>query len=231
MTRNRTAEEIVAYLKASGDPERVEGMARFGIRRGEAVGVPMPELRKLAREIGKDQGLAGALWLTGLHEARILATIVAEPRQMTEAQMDGWVADIDSWDLCDQACGNLFIRSPYAYQKANEWSRRPEEFVRRAGFAMIAYLAVHDKKAPDERLREFFPLIVEAADDERNFVKKAVNWALRALGKRSRALNQEAVRVAGQLKGRDSRSARWIGSDALRELEGEGVQARLNRQP
>ena len=231
MTRNRTAEEIVEHLKSIGDPERAEGLSRFGIRRGDAVGVPVPELRKLAKELGKDQGLAGALWLSGLHEARILATMVAEPRLMTEAQMDGWVADIESWDLCDQACGNLFIRSPYAYQKASEWSRQPEEFVRRAGLVMIANLAVHDKEAPDERMREFFPLILGAADDERNFVKKAASWALRALGKRSRALHQEAVRVAGHLKGMDSRSARWIGSEALRELEGEGVQGRLDRQP
>lgn len=229
MTRNRTAEEIVEYLKSKADPQRAEGLARYGIRHGDALGIPVPELRRLAKEIGRDQGLAGALWLTGIHEARLLATMIAEPKMMTEAQMDGWVSDIESWDLCDQACLNAFVYSPYAYQKAYEWSRRPEEFVRRAGFAMIATLAQHDKKAPDERIREFFPLILEAADDERNFVKKAVSWALRTLGKRSSSLYQEALQIAGQLKEMDSKSARWIGNDAFRELSGDAVQARLKR--
>lgn len=229
MTRNQTAEEIIEHLKSIGSPARAAGQARFGIRSGDALGVPLPELRKLARQIGRDQGLAGALWLTGVHEARLLATMVAEPRIMTEAQMDGWVSDINHWDQCDQACMNAFAHSPYAYQKAREWSRRPEEFVRRAGLALIAVLAQREKEVPDERMREFFPVILEAADDERHYVKKAASWALRSLGKRSRALHAEAIQVAQQLKGMDSKSARFIGSESLRELQGEAVQARLKR--
>jgi 3-methyladenine DNA glycosylase AlkD len=229
MTRNQTVEEIIAYLKTIGSPKRAAGLVRYGIRTDHALGVSLPELRKLARQLGRDQGLAGALWLTGIHEARLLATMVAEPYQMTEAQMDGWVSDINYWDQCDQACMNAFAYSPYAYQKAFEWSRRPEEFVRRAGFALIAVLAQREKEVPDERMREFFSLILEAADDDRHYVKKAVSWALRSLGKRSRTLNAEAIQIARQLREMDSKSARWIGSDSLRELQSEPVQARLKR--
>lgn len=221
-------EEVLDYLKSLANPANVAGMARFGINPHGTLGVDIYTLRKMAKEIGVDHALALQLWESGIHEARILASYVADPQQMSEAQIERWAADFDSWDVCDQVCG-LFEATPFGYRKAVEWAGREEEFVRRAAFALMAGLAVHDKKAPDEQLAAFFPVIVQASDDERNFVKKAVNWALRNIGKRSRALNAQAIAAAREIQARGSRPARWIAADALRELTSEKVQARLGR--
>jgi 3-methyladenine DNA glycosylase AlkD len=203
-------------------------MARFGINPDRALGVRIPDLRRLAKEIGTDHRLALALWRTKVHEARILASMLDDPAAVTEDQMDSWASDFDSWDLCDQCCGNLFDRTPLAYRKAVEWAGRDEEFVKRAGFALMAWAAVHDKTADDRIFLEFLPVIEREAGDDRNFVKKAVNWSLRQIGKRNRRLHRSAVAVATRLGKRDdSRTARWIGTDALRELASEGVRGRV----
>jgi 3-methyladenine DNA glycosylase AlkD len=220
-------EEIIARLKREADPECAAGMARFGINPDKTLGVSIPLLWNLSKEIGKDHELAGRLWSSGIHEARILAGVIDEPEKVTEKQMDRWVKDFDSWDVCDQVCSRLFDKTPIAYEKASEWTRRDEEFVKRAGFAMIAALSVHDKKASDKEFENFLPMIVRESKDERNYVKKAVNWALRQIGKRNKALNRKAIRTAERIRKIDSRSARWIAADALRELKGDAVQRRL----
>lgn len=218
---------VVERLKALSVPENVEGMARFGINPQNTYGVSVPDLRKLAKGIGKDHALAQQLWSSGIHEARILAGMTDDPRQVTPQQMDSWAEEFDSWDVCDQCCMNLFDKTPFAYEKARQWSGRTEEFVKRAGFALMAVLAVHDRGAGDEKFVELLPLLVGASVDERNFVRKAVNWALRQIGKRSLALNREAIRTARQIEALDSKSARWIAADALRELTSDAVQKRV----
>jgi 3-methyladenine DNA glycosylase AlkD len=220
---------IIQKLKEMGRPESVAGMARYGISTKNTLGVSMPEIRRMAKEHRKDHELALCLWNSGIHEARIMAALVDDPLKVTEDQADRWVHDLDSWDVCDQLCGNLLDKIPCAYSKAKEWSRAPEEFVRRAGFALMTQLAVHDKRAEDSRFIEFLPLIMEGSTDERNFVKKAVNWALRQIGKKNRNLNRLAIETALAVSQIDSRSARWIASDALRELRSDAVQARLSR--
>jgi 3-methyladenine DNA glycosylase AlkD len=224
---DRSLEEILDVLQSLANPDNVAGMARFGINPHNTLGVSIPQLRKLAREQGKDHNLALALWETGLHEARLLASMVDDIHQVSEDQMESWVRDFDSWDICDQVCGNLFDRTSFAYDKAREWSARSEEFVKRAGFVLMAGLAVHDKKAPDAAFEPFFPILVREACDERNFVKKAVNWALRGLGKRNRSLNQAAIRIALEIQGLNCKAARWIAADALRELTSAKIQSRL----
>jgi len=222
-------EEVVAKLKAMGDPAEAEGMARYGITTDHVYGVRVPELRKLARAIGRDHALAAELWAEGSREARIIAALCDDLKQVSEAQMDAWVKDFNSWEVCDQCCMNLFDKHASAYRKAMAWSEREEEFVRRAGFAMMASLAVHDKKAADEKFLEFLPYVARAAGDGRNFVKKAVNWALRQIGKRSLFLNKKALEAAREIQAQGSPSARWVAADAIRELESEAVQARLAR--
>ena len=204
-------------------------MARFGINPENTFGVSIPVLRKLAKEIGRSHELAQQLWNSGFHEARILASMVDSPDEVTEEQMESWVKDFDSWDVCDQCCMNLFGKCRFAYQKAFEWSSREEEFVKRAGFVLMARLAVWDKKAEDSQFVAFLPVIQREAGDCRNFVKKAVNWALRQIGKRNPALNKRAVAVAEEIQKLDSRIARWVASDALRELTSEAVQKRLHK--
>ena len=224
------AQDVLKQLRAQGNPNAVAGMNRFGIQGKEIYGISMPALRKIAKEIGKDHQLAANLWASGVHEARILATLVDMPRSVTEAQMEQWVKDFDSWDVCDQCCMNLFRKTPFAQAKVAEWSGREEEFVKRAGFALIATLAVHDKKADDTQFEQWLPLIKRQATDERNFVKKAVNWALRQIGKRNLVLNAAAIQAATEIEAIDSKIARWIAKDALRELTGEKVQQRLKEK-
>ena len=219
-----TSEQIIANLKQYANAQAIDGMARFGIRPTQALGVSIPTLRKMAKEIGRNQVLALELWDSGIHEARILASMIAEPRLVSAGQMEEWVNDFDSWDLCDQVCGNLFDKTPYAYQKAVQWSQQEQEFVRRAGFVMMAELAVHDKQAPDEAFLPFFPLIKQYADDERNFVKKAVNWALRQIGKRNDHLRGLALACAYDIQRMDSKTARWIAKDALKELQAREIK-------
>jgi 3-methyladenine DNA glycosylase AlkD len=209
---------IVRTLRSLGRRRNIEGMARFGIRGRNILGVPKPALDRLARSLGKDHALALRLWSTGVHEARILAALIEDPAKTTSAQMEKWVKGLDSWDLCDACCGHLFDRTAFAVRKAYSWSRRKREYEKRAGFVLMACLAVHDKRAPDRLFLSFLPVIRREAWDDRNFVKKAVNWALRQIGKRNRRLNRAAVREARNLGKGSSPSAHWIASDALREL-------------
>ena len=212
------APEIIRHLKAHAEPHNLSGLARYGISTRNTLGVSIPFLRQLARAHRRQHELALALWKTDIHEARILATLVDDPKQVTAAQMEAWVKDIDSWDICDQACNNPFTYTPHARAKSLAWSRRRPEFVRRAGYVLMATLAVHDKAARDVDFDSFFAAIRRGATDDRNFVRKAVNWALRQIGKRNPALRRKAIAVALELEQLDSKSARWIAKDALREL-------------
>lgn len=221
------ASELVAHLKKKKNERNLRGMEKFGINVSNAVGMPIPDLRQLARKIGPHQELSLELWKDGLHEARLLAAFLGDPMKVTEKQMESWVRDFDSWDLCDQVCSNLFDKTPFAYRKAVEWSGRKEEYVKRAGFVLMACLAVHDKKVGGAAFVKFFPIIAREANDDRNFVKKAVNWALRQIGKRSLTLNKEAIETATLIGTMDSPSAKWIASNALYELQSEKVQKRL----
>lgn len=220
-------EEVIATLKAHGSRKNVEGMGRFGITSRKALGVSAPDLRTIALGIGKSHTLAAALWRTGILEARILAAFIEEPEKVTATQMDRWAKDFDSWAVCDGVCLHLFVKTPFAREKALRWCNDKREFVRRAGFAMMACLAVHDKKATDRQFQKFLPAIRRAATDERNFVRKAVNWALRQIGKRNSFLNRKAIRLAKEIQKTNSKSARWIAADALRELTGNAVQRKL----
>lgn len=220
---------IMEKLKSLADPHVVAGMARVGIVLTNAYGVSTPTLRQLAKETGKDHDLAQELWSSGVYEARILASLIDEPGKVTELQMERWAHDFNSWSLCDLCCANLFDKTDYAYQKAVEWSARDEEYVKRAGFVLMAALAVHDKKAEDAEFVQFLPILKRESVDTRNFVKKAVNWALRQIGKRNSTLNTRALETANEIQGIESTSAHWIASDAIRELESEKVQRRLQR--
>ena len=215
-------DDVIEKLKSLANPEAVKGMARYGINPQGTLGVSVKDLRKLAKQIGKDHGLALKLWASGIHEARILASMVDEPERVTEEQAETWVSELDSWDTCDQVCMNLFEKLPTAYDKAREWAGRPEEFVKRAGFSLMACLAWHDKSAPDEKFLDFLPVIEAGATDERNMVKKAVSWAIRNMGKRNPVLREASVALAEEMSGAESRSARWIARDALRELSKKG---------
>jgi 3-methyladenine DNA glycosylase AlkD len=223
-----TSKEILEQLKAQANPANVEGMARYGINPHNTLGVSMPVLRAIARQTKRNHPLALELWDSGIHEACILAVLVADPKQVDEELMEHWVYDFDSWDVCDQVCSNLFDKTPFAYQKAVEWAGRQPEYVKRAGFVLMAALAVHDKQATDRSFEVFFPVILREAVDERNFVKKAVNWALRGIGKRNKVLNAQATDLARQIAQIDSRVARWIASDALKELTSAKIQAKLD---
>jgi 3-methyladenine DNA glycosylase AlkD len=219
--------EVMERLKSASNPESLPGMKRFGINVNHAYGVSIPTLRKLASESGKNHNLAQRLWQTRVHEARILATMIDDAEKVGASQMDKWAHDFDSWDLCDQCCSNLFDKTRFAYKKAFAWSHRKEEFVKRAGFALMASLAVHDKEARDEPFRKFLECIVRESSDNRNFVRKSVNWALRQIGKRNRQLNRLAIGKAKEIHRLDSKSAKWIANDALRELTSPSVTRRL----
>jgi 3-methyladenine DNA glycosylase AlkD len=214
-----TTEQIIANLQQQANAQAVAAMARFGIAPAHALGISIPTLRKMAKEIGRNHLLAAELWTSGIHEARILASMIDKAQLVTTQQMDAWVHDFNTWDVCDQVCGNLFDRTPYAYQKAVEWCQQEQEFVRRAGFVLMAELSVHDKQAPDEAFLPFFPLIQYYATDPRNFVKKAVNWALRQIGKRNSHLRTLALARADEILLLDSKTARWVAKDAIKELQ------------
>jgi 3-methyladenine DNA glycosylase AlkD len=223
---------IIQQMEALRDPEGVTGMVRFGITPARAYGIKIPVLRQMAKAIGPNHALALQLWANDSRETRILASMVDDPKQVTEAQMDQWAQAFDYWEICDQCIQNLFEKTPYAYQKAVEWSGREEEFVKRAGFVLMARLAVGhklvgDKQAADEKLAAFLPLIEREAADARNNVKKGVSWALRQIGKRNRALHEEAVATAERIQAQESKAARWVASDVLRELESAAVKARF----
>jgi 3-methyladenine DNA glycosylase AlkD len=224
-----SVETVLREMRAKADPKAVEGMARFGISTQNTLGLSIPTLRGFAKRLGTNHALALALWKSGIHEARILAAMVDDPAKVTEKQLDDWVGEFDSWDVCDQCCGSLFDKTPYAYDKAVEWSGRKEEFVKRAGYVLMAELAVHDKEAEDMMFLEFFDAIERGSTDSRNFVKKAVNWAVRQIGKRNLRLNKEAQKLAVRISKLDNSSAKWVASDALGELRSRAVQARLRR--
>lgn len=211
--------EIVGLLKQQSNPRYLEGMRRFSVDNSKALGVSLPNLRKIAKNIKKDHQLALDLWATGLHECRVLASLVDDPKLVTPEQMDSWAADFYSWDVCDQVCGNLFDRTPFAIEKALEYSRSKKEYIKRAGFVLMAEFAVHDKRANDDAFMPLFPVIEREAWDDRNFVKKAVNWALRQIGKRNKNLGQAAKECALRIAQQETKAAKWIAKDALAEFE------------
>ncbi|MCJ7659511.1 MAG: DNA alkylation repair protein [Anaerolineales bacterium] len=224
-----TVTEVMEKLTAQADPAQLDGMSRFGITTEKRLGVTVPQMRVIAKQTGKDHELALVLWETGIAEAMIVAAMVDVPAEVTEAQMEAWVVDFNSWDVCDQVCMNLFEKTPLAWDKIRDWSQREEEYVKRAAYALIACLAWHDKGASDENFIALFPLIKSGATDERNYVKKAVSWALRNIGKRNSNLNAVALQTAQDLKEMDLKSARWIGSDAVRDLNSDATRRRLGR--
>jgi 3-methyladenine DNA glycosylase AlkD len=228
-----TSKEILVKLNSLSNPKNVEGMARYGIR-GKLLGISIYELRKIAKEIKKEidnsdkrHKLALELWSSRIHEAQLLAVFADDPEKVTEKQMETWAKDFDSWDLCDQACTDLFDQIPLGWTKAVEWSSRKEEFVKRGAFALMAGLAVHYKEADNKKLEDLFPIIKRESTDDRNFVKKSVNWALRNIGKRNKYLNKKAIETAKEIQSIDNKTAKWIASDAIRELESEAVQKRF----
>lgn len=222
---------MIGHLKSLGSSENVAGMARFGIVTERAFGVPAVELKHVARDVKRSvedrHGFAQRLWETGIHEARIVTYLIDDPKRVTEEQMDAWAEDFDNWAITDGTCGHLFCRTPLAYKKVHEWSRRDEEFVKRAGIVLIAWLAVHDKKGDDERIADLLPILETHAGDDRNFIKKAVNWSLRQVGKRSLPLNELAIETARRIREQGTSSARWIAADALRELTSDKTIERL----
>ncbi len=224
---DNTLDTVLVELRAKARPDQLEGMARFGITGSGRLGVSVPDLRKIAKGHRREHALALGLWETGIPDAMILASMVDDPVQVTAEQMDAWVADFQSWDVCDQVCMNLFDRTPHALAKVREWAERDEEFVRRAAFALIACVAWHDKSAADDVFVELLPVIETGADDERNFVKKAVSWALRHIGKRNATLHPRAIACAERIERRDGKAARWVARDVLRELRSEAVRERL----
>jgi 3-methyladenine DNA glycosylase AlkD len=225
-----TKARVLRELKLLANPRVREKMAYFGVHVRKALGISAPQLHALARRIGKNQQLAEQLWRSGVHEARILAALVGEADRITPRQMERWARDFNAWDGVDASCCYLYAAVAPAWQKAESWSRRPEEFVKRAAFSLVAYLSYKDKQASDARFARFLPVIEREAHDERNFVRKAVNWALRNIGKRNLRLNRAAIRTAERIRRQNSRSARWIAADALRELRTGAVQARLRRK-
>ncbi len=220
-------QELLEKLRAKAKPGVIAGMARYGMTAEKRLGVAVPDMRKIAKEVGKDHQLALELWQTGIPEAMILASMVDVPAEVTDEQMEAWVVDLNSWDVCDQVCMNLFDKTPFAWKKVRDWSTREEEFERRAAFALLACLAWHDKKASDEQFIELLPVIKAGATDGRNYVKKAVSWALRNIGKRNPALNQVAGETAEELGQMDSKVAQWIARDAIRDLTSETTRRRL----
>lgn len=223
------SEEVIKKLKTLKNPKNVEGMARFGINPDKTLGVSVPYLRKTAKQAGRNHELALKLWKSGIHEARILASMVDEIKKVDEQQMDSWIKGFDSWDVCDQCCMNLFYQHPLAYKKAAQWATLKQEFEKRAGFALMACLAWKDKNADDKQYFPFFDLIKKYSTDERNFVKKAVNWALRQIGKKNLNLNKKAIKTAEEIQKINSKSSRWVANDALKELKGEAVQKKFSR--
>ncbi|MDD3753957.1 MAG: DNA alkylation repair protein [Methanobacterium sp.] len=222
--------EIMLELESLSNSDDVEGMARFGINPQKVFGVRMPELRRIAKETGVDHGLASNLWQAGYQESMILACMIEDPKSVTEEQMDNWVLKFDTWAVCDQCCIKLFHKTPYAYQKVFEWSTREEQFVKRAAFTLMAVLAVHDKLAPNKKFEQFFPTIIRESTDNRIYVKKAVNWALRQIGKRNINLNRKSVKVSKDMLKIDSKTAQWIAKHALQELQSDQVQKLLSNK-
>lgn len=220
-------DEVLRWLERRGTRRNREGMARYGIVADKVFGVSVSSLRQLGTRLGRNHELAAALWETGWYEARLLTSFVDEPARVTAAQMDRWARDFENWAICDTVCFHLFDRTPHAWRKVEQWSRRRDEFVKRAAFALLASLALHDKQAADQPFVRSLRLVERAATDERNFVKKGVSWALRSIGRRNRRLNTAAIAAAHRLVDSASAAARWVGRDALRELTSPAVTRQL----
>jgi 3-methyladenine DNA glycosylase AlkD len=220
-------ERALGWLRRRGSQRNRDGMARFGIVTPKAFGVSMAAMEPLARRLRPDHALALALWDTGWHDARMLATMIDEPSRVTAAQMEQWCRDFDTWAVCDTACMKLFDRTPFAWTKIRAWSRRRGEYQKRAAFALLASLAVHDKKSPDDRFLALFPIVERAATDPRNYVRKGVSWALRAIGHRNPRLHAAATKLATRLAAAPNATSRWIGKDALRDLQRATVLRRF----
>jgi 3-methyladenine DNA glycosylase AlkD len=223
-------DEVIEQLKSTGDPRNVEGMGRFGIKTENNLGNSVTTLRNFAKKIGKDHDLAVKLWNSGIRDARMVAACIEDPKTISEDQVEKWVKNLDSWDICDHCCGHLFDKTPFAYEKAKVWTQRKEEFQKRAGFSLMAWLAVHDKKVDDSKFEGFLTIIKRESTDKRNYVKKAVNWALRNIGKRNIGMNKKAIKIAREIQKIDSKSAKWIASDAIRELTSEKVKQKFNKK-
>lgn len=219
--------KIFEKLKSKSRKDQLEGMSRYGINIDKRLGVSIPDIRKIAKEFGKNHKVALELWNIGFADAKITAALIDEPDKVTEDQMEEWVKDIDSWDVCDQICMNLFDKTPLAWKKIIDWSKRDEEFVKRTAFSLLACLAWHDKNADDTKFIDYFPLIKRNATDDRNYVKKAVSWALRHIGKRNLNLHKAALKLASEIKQIDSKTSRWIGSDVIKDLNSDSTKRRL----
>lgn len=224
------SEQIIEYLTSIADSSRLKNMGKYGINTTNAIGVSVTELRNFSRIIGKNHDLALTLWKTEIHESRMLATLIDIPGKVTEKQMEEWVLDFNSWDLCDQCCNNLFGKTEFAQKKIKEWSRRQEEFVKRAAFSLIAVIAVHDKKTLNESFDEYFSIIIRESTDHRQYVKKAVNWALRNIGKRNLVLNKKAIETAEEMLKKKNKNSLWIAKDAIRELTSKKIKERLQKK-
>jgi 3-methyladenine DNA glycosylase AlkD len=220
---------VLSELKSISEPEYLKKMAHFGIDISKAFGIRLPNIRKLGKQIGKNQELSLLLWKTGFHEACLLAIIIGDYKKVTETQINAWTSDFSSWDICDQACGNLFVKTPYFKSKAFEFVQAEAEFVKRTGFVLMAAAAVHLKKEPDETFLGFLPIIEREAYDNRNFVKKAINWALRQIGKRNVFLHEHAIQTANNILAQNNKKVNWVALGALRELNSDAVMTRHNR--
>ena len=212
-------DEVITELKKLSSPKRISSQEYFGIKNVQSFGLTVPQMRAIAKRIGINHPLALQLWKTKIHEARHIASMIADEKFLTEKLMEQWLKDLNSWDIVDGCCSNYFRKSPVAYQKAMEWTSPKKEFEKRAGFSLMCYLAVHDKKAEDKKFEQFLPLIKKHSDDERNFVRKAVNWALRQIGKRNERLCKKTISIGKEISKKEDASSRWIATDALRELE------------
>jgi 3-methyladenine DNA glycosylase AlkD len=225
-----STKEILEKLKSKSRKDQLKGMARYGININKRLGVSIPNIRKIAKEFGQNHEIALDLWETGYADARITAAIIDEPEKVTENQMDEWVKTIDSWDVCDQVCMNLFDKTPYSWKKIIDWSKSNEEFVKRTAFSLLACLAWHDKNADDSKFLKYFPLIKKNAIDERNYVKKAISWSIRHIGKRNLNLHKAALNLANELKKIENKTAQWIGSDVIRDLNSDSTKRKLKIQ-
>jgi 3-methyladenine DNA glycosylase AlkD len=219
--------KIIKELKSKSRKDQLEGMSRYGINIDNRLGVSIPDIRRIAKEFGKNHKVALELWKTGIADAKITAALIDEVEKVTIKQMDEWVKDFNSWDICDQVCMNLFDKTIYAWDKVVEWSNRDEEFVKRAAFSLLACLAWHDKNASNERFIEFFPIIKSNINDNRNYVKKAISWSLRHIGKRNLELHKIVLNFSDEIKKLESKNARWIASDVIRDLNSISTKKRL----
>jgi len=224
------AEEIITHLKKHENTAHLHNMNRFGINTNNALGVPLSILRPYAKKIGTNHTLALNLWKTRVHEARLLATLIDNPKKVDEQQMEQWASDFQCWDLCDQCCLNLFDKTEYTLQKIQEWSKREEEFVKRAGFVLIAALAIHNKEAANQYFNQFYPLLIRESTDERIYVKKAISWALRSIGKRNHVLNKKAIKIAKEIREKKNKTSQWIAAQTINELTSQKIQERITKK-